>query len=296
MATKEEDFVARLFVASTHQPVLYFSSQGPSLQGEGLAAAARRAAGARQSARQSAAARTGRAHHHDHAAARGRGELGSARRDVRDHARHVRRNKLSDFAQVNRAGKIAMKLDEGEGIVDVQICSENDDVLLTTNLGQCIRFAVADVRVFKGRDSMGVRGITLAEGDSVISLAILREFDARRRGALGLSQDAPRDGGRDRAEEAEAAGERGRRERGAGGRRGAAAGTLCRNVGRRAVHPHDFGERLRQTHLVVRISAHRARRQRHRRDGGQRRATASSSPRSRWSTATRSCSSPTAAS
>ena len=90
----------------------------------------------------------------------------------------VRRNKLSDFAQVNRAGKIAMKLDEGEGIVDVQICSEKDDVLLTTNLGHCIRFAVDDVRVFKGRDSMGVRGVSLAEGDSVISLAILREFDA----------------------------------------------------------------------------------------------------------------------
>ena len=90
----------------------------------------------------------------------------------------VRRNKLSDFAQVNRAGKIAMKLDEGEGIVDVAICSERDDVLLTTASGQCIRFAVDDVRVFKGRDSMGVRGISLAEGDSVISLAILREFDA----------------------------------------------------------------------------------------------------------------------
>jgi len=90
----------------------------------------------------------------------------------------VRRNKLSDFAQVNRAGKIAMRLDEGENIVDVQICSERDDVLLTTALGQCIRFAVEDVRVFKGRDSMGVRGVSLAEGDSVISLAILREFEA----------------------------------------------------------------------------------------------------------------------
>ena len=71
-----------------------------------------------------------------------------------------------------------MKLDEGENIVDVAVCSEKDDVLLTTAAGQCIRFAVGDVRVFKGRDSMGVRGIALAEGDSVISLAILRQFDA----------------------------------------------------------------------------------------------------------------------
>jgi DNA gyrase subunit A len=90
----------------------------------------------------------------------------------------VRRNKLSDFAQVNRAGKIAMRLDEGEGIVDVQICSEADDVLLTTANGQCIRFPVTEVRVFKGRDSMGVRGIALGDGERVISLAILRHIEA----------------------------------------------------------------------------------------------------------------------
>jgi DNA gyrase subunit A len=91
---------------------------------------------------------------------------------------NVRRNKLSDFVQVNRAGKIAMKLDEGDEIVDVQICSEGDDVLLTTAQGQCIRFAVPEVRVFKGRDSTGVRGISLAKDDRVIALAILRHFDA----------------------------------------------------------------------------------------------------------------------
>ena len=75
-------------------------------------------------------------------------------------AGQVRRNKLSDFVNVNRNGKIAMKLDEGDHIVDVQICTEDDDVLLTTARGQCIRFCVTDVRVFKGRDSTGVRGIT----------------------------------------------------------------------------------------------------------------------------------------
>jgi DNA gyrase subunit A len=111
----------------------------------------------------------------------------------------VRRNKLSDFAQVNRSGKIAMKLDEGEGIVDVAICSEDDDVLLTTALGQCIRFSVSEVRVFKGRDSMGVRGIALGTGDTVISLAILRHLDAtpaeriaylrRQRAVEGVADD-----------------------------------------------------------------------------------------------------------
>ena len=90
----------------------------------------------------------------------------------------MRRNKLSDFVNVNRAGKIAMRLDEGESIVDVQICREDDNVLLTTSRGQCIRFCVDDVRVFKGRDSSGVRGITLAKDDLVIAMAILRHVDA----------------------------------------------------------------------------------------------------------------------
>jgi len=90
----------------------------------------------------------------------------------------VRRNKLSDFVDVRRSGMIAMKLDEGEAIVDVQIATDRDDVLLTTANGQCIRFPVPDVRVFTGRTSMGVRGIALEDGDEVISLSILRHVDA----------------------------------------------------------------------------------------------------------------------
>ena len=90
----------------------------------------------------------------------------------------VRRNKLADFTRVNRNGKIAMKLDEGDGIVSVQICSELDDILLTTALGQCIRFPVTDVRVFAGRNSTGVRGIRLGSQDEVISMGILRHVEA----------------------------------------------------------------------------------------------------------------------
>jgi DNA gyrase subunit A len=90
----------------------------------------------------------------------------------------VRRNKLSDFVDVRRSGIIAMKLGEGEAILDVQICTERDDVLFTTAGGQCIRFPVTDVRVFSGRTSMGVRGIALADGDRVISMSILRHIDA----------------------------------------------------------------------------------------------------------------------
>jgi DNA gyrase subunit A len=91
----------------------------------------------------------------------------------------VRRNKLSDFVQVNRNGKIAMKFDSNvEAIVGVQPCTESHDVLLTTAAGQCIRFRVGDVRVFKGRDSIGVRGIALAKDDKVISMTILHHFEA----------------------------------------------------------------------------------------------------------------------
>ena len=91
----------------------------------------------------------------------------------------VRRNKLSDFVQVNRNGKIAMKLeDDGSEILNVATCSENDDVVLTTAIGQCIRFPVTDIRVFAGRNSVGVRGISLGDGDNLISMSILRHSDA----------------------------------------------------------------------------------------------------------------------
>ena len=193
MATREEDFVARLFVASTHQPVLFFSSTGqvykekvwrlplatPQSRGKALINLLPLENGERITTIMPLPEDEASWEAHDVMFATTRGT--------------VRRNKLSDFAQVNRAGKLAMRLDEGERIVDVQICSDKDDVLLTTARGQCIRFAVGDVRVFKGRDSMGVRGVALAEGDSVISLAILNSFDAtpaergarrlRRRGA-----------------------------------------------------------------------------------------------------------------
>src|SRR5436189_5130474 len=113
---------------------------------------------------------------------------------------------LCDFVVVRRSDNIARKLDEGEGIVDVAICTERDDVLLTAAGGQCIRFPVTDVRVFTGRTSMGVRGITLGENDPLISLTILRHMDAdseeraaylRRANAVrrgGVEEDAGPDG------------------------------------------------------------------------------------------------------
>ena len=90
----------------------------------------------------------------------------------------VRRNALDDFTYVKSNGKIAMKLPENTRLINARICSEEDDVMLTTRAGKAIRFAVPDVRIFKGRDSTGVRGIRLAAGDEVVSMAIIRHFEA----------------------------------------------------------------------------------------------------------------------
>ena len=180
MQTREEDFVARLFVANTHQPLLFFTSSGYVYKEKvwRLPLAAPQALGKYlknilTNLEEGERITSILALPQDEAQWDGLDVMFATTRGT------VRRNKLSDFTQVNRNGKIAMKLDEGEAIVDVQMCTEDDDVLLTTANGQCIRFQIRDeVRVFKGRDSMGVRGVNMAEGDRVISLAILRHMEA----------------------------------------------------------------------------------------------------------------------
>jgi DNA gyrase subunit A len=183
MATREEDFVTSLFVASTHAPLVFFSSTGMAykLKVWRLPEA--------------------------HIAGRGKAmvnllPLSEGERITtilplpEDEAQweklnvvfatksgDVRRNELSDFININKSGKIAMKLAPGDGIVGVVTCTDRDDVLLTTRAGKCIRFPLTDVRVFKGRDSTGVRGIKLANfgkegGDEVVSLSLLHHSDA----------------------------------------------------------------------------------------------------------------------
>ena len=178
MQTREEDFVARLFVANTHTPVLFFSSRGQVYKEKvwRLPLAAPQARGKAMinilPLEQDERITTIMPLPED--------EASWANLDVMfaTTSGTVRRNKLSDFVDVRRSGMIAMKLDEGEAIVDVQIATERDDVLLTTANGQCIRFPVPDVRVFQGRSSMGVRGIAMEGGDELISLSILRHVDA----------------------------------------------------------------------------------------------------------------------
>jgi DNA gyrase subunit A len=210
MATKDEDFVTRLFVANTHTPVLFFSSTGmvyklkvwrlpastPQARGKAMINLLPLAQGETiTTIMPMPEDETSWAKLHIIFATRSGG---------------VRRNELSDFVQINRNGKIAMKLEEaGDKIVGVQICTEHDDVLLTTANGRSIRFPVTDVRVFSGRTSTGVRGIKLDGDDEIIAMTILRHVEvttaearaylrqasAMRRAMTGETEDADAENG-----------------------------------------------------------------------------------------------------
>ncbi|HEY1473840.1 MAG TPA: DNA gyrase subunit A [Pseudolabrys sp.] len=177
MQVREEDFVSRLFVANTHTPVLFFSSAGQVYKEKvwRLPIAAPQARG--KALINILPLDPGETITTIMPLPEDETTWGALDVMFATTSGTVRRNKLSDFVDVRPSGIIAMKLDPGEAIVDVAICTEKDDVLLTAKDGQCIRFAVPEVRVFSGRTSRGVRGITLAGKDHVISLTILRHID-----------------------------------------------------------------------------------------------------------------------
>jgi DNA gyrase, A subunit len=179
MGTKEEDAVTRVFSANTHTPMLFFSSGGKAYQLKVWrlpvgTPTSRGKAFVNLLPIEPGESITSILPLPEDEATWGQYDVMFATRSG-----NVRRNKLSDFVGIKRNGKIAMKLDEGDAIIGVGICNaQQHDILLTTAMGRAIRFAVDEVRVFAGRDSTGVRGIRLAEGDSVISMAILRSVEA----------------------------------------------------------------------------------------------------------------------
>jgi DNA gyrase subunit A len=178
MATRDEDFVTQLFVVNTHTPVLFFSTTGiayklkvyrlplgtPQARGKALVNLLPLKEGETISTLMPLPEDEKRWDEMSVMFATDKGT--------------VRRNKLSDFVEVKANGKVAMKLEEGDRLIAVQTCTENDDVLLAAAGGKSIRFPVNDVRVFTGRTSVGVRGIKLEESDHVISMSILRHVDA----------------------------------------------------------------------------------------------------------------------
>ena len=178
MATKDEDFVTRLFVASTHTPVLFFSSKGlvykmkvyklplgsPTSKGKPFINLLPLDAGETITTIMKLPENEAECENMSIMFATSQG--------------NVRRNSLMDFVNVQANGKIAMKLDEGDKLINVRICHEDHDVMLAARSGKCIRFPVTEVRVFVGRNSTGVRGIKLADNDEVVSMSILNHSDA----------------------------------------------------------------------------------------------------------------------
>ena len=209
MATRDEDFITSLFVANTHAPMLFFSSTGmayklkvwrlPDAPISGRGKAMVNLLPLAQGERITAIL----------ALPENESEWEKLNVVFATRSGDVRRNALSDFVQVNKSGKIAMKLEPGDGIVGVATCTDADDFLLTTRGGKAIRFPVGDVRVFKGRDSTGVRGIKLNKfgeegGDEVVSLALLYHSDAssaEARAYLKQAGAARRASGEDMADE-----------------------------------------------------------------------------------------------
>jgi len=178
MATKDEDFVTSLFVANTHTALLFFTTAGMvyTLKCWRLPQGARNARGKAivnilpipQGVSIAAIMPVDKPEE----------EWANLQIMFATSDGDVRRNALDDFTNVMRNGKIAMKLPDGVRLINARICSEGDDVMLATKAGRAIRFPVPDVRIFKGRDSTGVRGIRLGTSDHVVSMAVIRHFEA----------------------------------------------------------------------------------------------------------------------
>ncbi len=178
MSTREEDAVAKLFIACTHDPILFFSSRGmvykmkayrlPEGTPQSLGKAVINLLPLEQGETISTILRLPEKQE----------ECEGLSVMFATQSGNIRRNRLDDFYKVMSNGKIAMKLDDGDKLVDVQICNENQDVLLAAAGGKCVRCPVTDVRIFESRASTGVRGMKLAQGDYVISMSVLEHVKA----------------------------------------------------------------------------------------------------------------------
>ncbi len=178
MSTKDEDFVTRLFSANTLTPVLFFTTDGIvyKLKTWRLPQGGRNAKGKALVNLLPIEAGVGIAAMMPVEAPEE--EWSNLQIVFCTSDGQVRRNELSDFVNVKANGKIAMKLPEGVRLISAQICSPDSDVLLSSKLGKAIRFPIdTEVRVFKGRDSTGVRGMKLAEGDEIVSMCVLHNVE-----------------------------------------------------------------------------------------------------------------------
>jgi len=178
MATKDEDVVTTLFVANTHTQLLFFTTEGMvyKLKTWRLPLGGRTSKG--KAVVNILPIPSGVSIAAIMPVDRPEEDWASLQIVFATSAGDVRRNALSDFTNVKRNGKIAMDLPEGVELVNARICGEDDDVMLVTDAGRAIRFPTTEVRVFKGRKSTGVRGIRLQSGHRVVSMSVIRHFEA----------------------------------------------------------------------------------------------------------------------
>ena len=173
IVTRDEDFVVQIFTANTHTPVIFFSSEGLAFKIK----AWKIPEGSPTSKGKSLFNILPLKNHQTISSIMPLPEDESLWKNLLvifvTSNGFVRKNSLEDFANINANGKIAMKLETNDKIVGVKICKDDQDIMLSTKNGKCIRFKAKKLRLFKGRSSKGIRGIQLAENDKIISLSIL---------------------------------------------------------------------------------------------------------------------------
>ena len=179
MRTRDEDFVTSLFVANTHTPILFFTSAGQvyQLKCYRLPEAAPQAQGKAMinllPIEQDERIQTVMPMPDDPEVWDSLNVVFATRRG------NIRRNMLSDFTNIKRNGKIAMKLDEGDSLISVHPCNPDDQIMMATRNGKAIRYNLNDVRVFRGRNSTGVRGIRLLNDDEVVSMSVINDPESQ---------------------------------------------------------------------------------------------------------------------
>ncbi len=173
ISTREEDFVVQIFTANTHTPVLFFSTQGLVYKIKAHKIPEGTAASKGKSIFNILPLKSHHAISSIMPLPEDEAEWKNLMIIFATSKGNVRKNTLEDFVNINNSGKIAMKLDQDDKIIGVKICKDDQDILLSTQLGKCIRFKSKKLRLFKGRSSKGIKGINLAEKDKVISLSII---------------------------------------------------------------------------------------------------------------------------
>lgn len=173
ISTREEDFVVQIFTANTHTPVLFFSTQGLVYKIKAHKIPEGTAASKGKSIFNILPLKSHHAISSIMPLPEDETEWKKLMVIFATSKGNVRKNTLEDFVNINNSGKIAMKLDSDDKIIGVKICHEDEDILLSTQLGKCIRFKSKKLRLFKGRSSKGIKGVQLADKDKVISLSII---------------------------------------------------------------------------------------------------------------------------